>query len=161
MVTVNLFCYILLVFKGGGHYRMTIGSETSKNVWTWIGDFFVTFILCKNCLSFVLACSHFSFFCFPSLCTWVVVGRHSREFLQHTVKPNGMWAGSAAYCFCTAVSLVEKNGWERLKAAKKKEMLRPLTWVLGPLVPLCNVPKNWRRYTSSMAGAGTHKHILW
>jgi hypothetical protein len=32
MVTVNLFCYILLVFNGGGHYRMTNGSETSENV---------------------------------------------------------------------------------------------------------------------------------
>jgi len=71
-----------------------------------------------------------------------------------------MWAGSAAYCRSTTVSLVEKDSWERLKAPKKKEMLWPLTWVLGSLVPLYNVPKNWR-YTRNMAGAGTHKHILW
>jgi len=56
-----------------------------------------------------------------------------------------MWAGSVAYCRSTMASLVENDDWERLfKAAKKKEMLWPLTWVLAPLVPLYNVPKNWR-----------------
>jgi len=60
--TVTLFGYILLVVDGGGHYRMTSGSETSENVWTWSGSLLVTFILCKNCLPFVLACPHFFFF---------------------------------------------------------------------------------------------------
>jgi len=55
-----------------------------------------------------------------------------------------MFGGSAACCRSTMGSFVEKDDWERLKAAKKKEMHWPLAWVLSPLVPLYNVPKNWR-----------------
>jgi hypothetical protein len=121
MVTVHLFRYILLVFNGGGHYKVTSGSETSEDVWTRSGNSIFTLILWKNCLPFVLAypCS-LSFLYIPSLCTCTVVWRHGRKFLQHTVKPNVNvgWQCSLPQMY---YSFLTGEGWLRETQSCKNE----------------------------------------